>query len=225
MKCGHWNRDRPDELCAKVHRTNCDFTDDGAGPIRSIMRMIMADQEELQNLSIILPGDQITLLDRQGCGIKCLRVQGTWEHGVRSCPWDEESLFIPLPDKETGDITGYGKHKKIIGDGKSYSMDGLKEWFTWRELEEMFGVEHPACNFGRAVDGWFFSTIHEWRVVGDDSFSHDEYLVAECTLARYLFPPCSSSGKVSGSALVHFLTEMQCDDNTIVYCSPFSEAD
>ena len=62
MKCGHWNRDRPDELCAKVHRTDCDFTDDGAGAIRSIMRMIMADQEELQNLSIIRPGDQILSL-------------------------------------------------------------------------------------------------------------------------------------------------------------------
>ena len=123
---------------------------------------------------------------------------------------------------------------KKMGDRKSYSMDGLKEWFSWGDLREMFDKEHPDV-FGRSVDGWFYSTIDKSRVVGSHMRSHDEYLVTECTLARYLFPwPPSSrpfctgsrSGKVSVRALVHFLTEMQCDDNTVVYCSPvpFSEA-
>ena len=91
------------------------------------MRMINADAEELWNLSIIRAGEPIVVMDWNGCGIKCLRVQGSWAHGVRSCPWDEKSLFIPILSKETGDIVGDGKTKTSLGDRESYSKEGLKE--------------------------------------------------------------------------------------------------
>ena len=78
-----------------------------------MMRMINADYEEMQKLSMIRKGDTITVVKQNGRGIKHLLVQGTSEHGVRLCPWDERFLFIPIICRQSGEIVGDGKKKML----------------------------------------------------------------------------------------------------------------
>ena len=220
LNCGQWNPGR--SFCAEVLRTECKFIAADLGPIRSLMRMIKGDKNELICLSTIRDGEEITVLDCNAfgteCLTKCLSARPTWEHGVRWCPWDETSLFIPILSKETGTIVGYGKKKKILADGQSYSEKGFKEWFSVAELKAFYGRKMA----NRLIKKKYFET----QTVN----SQEEYEVTECMIALYLFPwPClipwgkpfglGRIGRIRQTQLRLLLAAMRWDDIIDVYRS------
>ena len=52
-------------------------------------------------------------------------------NGVRTCPGDVNFLLVPILDKESGDIAGYGKMSGGRCLEVSYTKEGEKEWMSF----------------------------------------------------------------------------------------------
>ena len=98
--------------------------------------------------------------------------------GVRTCPWDEQFWLVPILDKESGDIAGYGKMSMKLGRWRedSYTTEGEKEWMSFFWLEDIYGPD-------RARE--LTANNHFKTRTRDDG--KVEYEVTECMLALLFF--------------------------------------
>ena len=168
------------------------------------MRMINADQGEMLKLSIIQDDDTLTVMTKKGRRIQRLRVQGTHENGVRLCPWDETSLFIPVLCRKTQEIIAYGKTKKQLGDGlaqQTYDSDGEAEWYRSDELQRD-GLHHVITY------AWQFKSRCRYEI---DTDGHKWFQLTECMMAFFLFTHIANP-KVCPRGLTSFLERMEWDD-------------
>ena len=138
-------------------------------------------------------------------------MQATRENGVRFCPWDEKSFFIPILCKETQEIRGDGKKK--LGDRDSYDLTGEREWFRVDEFDEFDGLRHV----------YLYAKKANLRCLGyiDSRDGHEWFQLTECMMAFYLFTYLGSpeAQKVCARELTSFLKLMRCDDIINVYTS------
>ena len=58
-----------------------------------------------------------------------------------TCPWDKHFWLVPITDRESGDISGYGKMSMELGRSPtdSYTKVGKREWISFQWIKVMFG--------------------------------------------------------------------------------------
>ena len=138
IKCGcsELFQDRPRGCCAKLHGTRCVFNA-ADRPVCDTpdLRSTRKKHKEVYGrgpITSILLAD-----DRQAIAITSRRLANKGatadKTGVRTCPWDGHFCLIPILDKETGEIAGYGKKDMNFGrcGNDSYSKEGEKEWMSF----------------------------------------------------------------------------------------------